>query len=124
VTANAMSSAPANNLTDDPTDDLPPDYDEYEDAARHTEKFLASFMHNSDDCYDDEPVHITANMMSNDEMRLLSSEPDNSSPALSRGNQSSENETALAAAATPNLDPLFYVKVFQVDLTTINGINM
>jgi hypothetical protein len=55
----------------DPTDDLPPDYDENEDAATYTEEFLASFMRNSYDCYDDEPVHITAKMISNDEMWLL-----------------------------------------------------
>ncbi len=79
MTANAMSSSPANNETDDPNDDRqPPDYDEYEDAARHTEEFLASFMHNSDDCSNDEPVRITANMMSraDDDMWILASDRD------------------------------------------------
>jgi hypothetical protein len=122
-----MSSAPANNITDDPNDDLPPpDYDEYEDAARHTEEFLASFMHNSDDFSENEPIHITANMMSNadEDMWLLSSDQDDSAPAVTRGQQNNDSDTTLAVAATPSLDPLSYANAFQADLTTIEGINM
>ena len=110
-----MSSAPANNITDDSNDDRqPPDYDEYEDAARHTEEFLASFMHDSDDGYDDEPVRITANMMSStdDDMWIL--EPDQNEPS----------DKTSTAPATPSLDPLSYANAFHADLTTIEGINM
>ena len=103
-----MSSAPANNETDDPNDDLPPpDYDEYADAARHTEEFLASFMHNSDDCSDEEPVHITANMMSSadDDMWLLASDQNDSSPPVMRDQPNNDNDKTLTSSATPSLDP-------------------
>jgi hypothetical protein len=71
MTANAMSSAPANSIP-------APDRDDYQEAADlHTEAFLANLMLkvlNGNDGYtsaDEDPVQITANMMANDDLWLL-----------------------------------------------------
>lgn len=72
MTANAMSSAPTQQDISSPPEDV---YDD--DAARQTEEFLANLAHEAqtydDDGYlSDTPIHITANMMENDDIWILS----------------------------------------------------
>ncbi len=65
MTANSMSSAPLSRTIQNPYPDSE------DDAAQDTEDFLASLAYEHDDGYispDDQPVHITANMMENDEV--------------------------------------------------------
>ncbi len=75
MTANAMSSAPTPHNISSPPEDV---YDD--DAARHTEEFLANMAQEAQ-CYaadgylSDSPIHITANMMENDDIWILSTAP-------------------------------------------------
>jgi hypothetical protein len=74
MTAHNMSSAPTTQDTFSSPEDV------YEkDAARHTEEFLANLVYNSHDnehdgysSQNDDPVHVTANMMENDDLWILS----------------------------------------------------
>ena len=72
MTANAMSSAPTPHNISSPPEDV---YDD--DAAMQTEEFLANMAQEAQ-CYDadgylsDSPIHITANMMENDDIWILS----------------------------------------------------
>ncbi len=85
MTANTMSSAPATNKNEPNSDE----YDE-EEAAIHTEEFLANLLYeaNVEDGYvsaGDGTVHITANMVTNDDLWFTSEDselPSQQPPAL------------------------------------------
>ena len=75
MTANAMSSAPTPHNISSPSEDI---YDD--DAAMQTEEFLAHLAHeaqgyNDEGYLSDSPIHVTANMMENDDFWILSTAP-------------------------------------------------
>jgi hypothetical protein len=137
MTANAMSSAPAITNLETVCDD------EEEAAAQHTEAFLASLMVEdrtvTDDGYTSSgegPVHITANMMTNDELWLLHSDT-TVPPTISNDPTPSvfstpavpiELQPTLPSATLPGIPvdstPLSYLLAFRADLTTLEGINL
>jgi hypothetical protein len=140
VTANSMSSAP-----DTTTEEYEPHSDEYDEdeAARHTEEFLANLMYQStvEDGYvsaGDDTVHVTANMVSGDDLWFTSVEleqPAQAPPALTSAHTLTTttgsyppttlppNEVHRTEVGPPGLPPLSYLDVFQSDLSTIAGID-
>ncbi len=129
MTANAMSSAPDTTNYELHSDE----YDE-EEAARHTEEFLANLLYQStvEDGYvsaGDDTVHITANMVTNDDLWFTSEESELSSqqpPALTTPQSQATfppNEVHRTEVGPPGLPPISYLDAFQSDLRTIAGID-
>ena len=129
MTANVMSSAPNTNKYEPNSDE----YDE-EEAATHTEEFLANLLYESnvEDGYvsaGDDIVHITANMVTDDDLWFTSEEselPPQQPPALTTPQYQAtlpQNEVRRTEVGPPGLPPISYLDAFQADLSTIAGID-
>ena len=118
MTANTVSSAPATNKYEPNSDE----YDE-EEAAIHTEEFLANLLYESnvEDGYvsaGDNTVHITANMVTDDDLWFTSEESELSPqppPALTTPQYQAtlpQNEVRRTEVGPPGLPPITSLDAF------------
>jgi hypothetical protein len=108
-----MSSTPLSRIIQNPY----PDSDD--DAAQDTEDFLASLAYKHNDGYispDDQPVHITANMMENDDVWMLTAA--DAFQAEPRTNNTSRNPPSSAAKSEETLDDSLRLRSTTSELET------
>ena len=117
MTANSMSSAPLSRTIQNP------DPDSEDEAAQDAEDFLASLAYTHDDGYispDDQVVRITANMMANDDVWMLTAaDAVQTEPPASSATKSNEtrNESPSTKPTTVELEAQF----LQWERTRLTG---